>query len=100
MILLKSLLSRKAYGGDSGSTPILMVLPASDGYFCATLDGSHDCADAPCARRRPVMPHSSSLIVFDMNMANPIQVERYNSGSGGISKRNIRCLTAAQGQPD
>src|ERR1700742_3410294 len=75
MILLKSLLSRNAYGGDSGSTPILMVLPASDGYFCATLDGSHDCADAPCARRRAVTAHISSLMALGMVMANPVEVD-------------------------
>src|SRR5260370_35784436 len=74
-----------------------MILPASDGYFCATLDGSHDCADAPCARRRPVTAHSSSLIVLDINMANPIQVERYKSGRGGTAKRERRDLTAEKG---
>src|SRR5260370_40775269 len=73
-----------------------MILPASDGYFCATLDGSHDCADAPCARRRPVTAHSSSLIVLDINMANPIQVERYKSGRGGNAKGERSDLTAKE----
>jgi hypothetical protein len=34
-----------------------------------------------------VTAESSSLIAFDMNMANPVEVERNESGSGGTAKR-------------
>jgi hypothetical protein len=64
MILLGLFGSRYMMGGSVGSSPTLIVFPASPGYFVATLSGSHAACAVPAAptTTTPAITSPASII--------------------------------------